>query len=95
MTSAATSEATRNCWECHKGEKVGNGEISPPESEADDANRELEDKLSQFVNHYLRHPSVIRRPTWMQAWLAQQLQNCVLAHLTHLQDCKECAGSSS
>lgn len=81
--------------ECHKEEKVGNGEISPPESVADDANRELEDKLSQFANHYLRHPSVVRSPTWMQTWLAQQLQNCVLAHLTHLQDCKEYAGSPS
>lgn len=27
----------------------------------------------------------------MQTWLAQQLPRCVLAHLTHIQDCKEYA----
>lgn len=85
----------RKLDEYQTGEKIGNGELSPPESEADEANRDLEDKLAQFVNHYLRHPSVVRSPTWMQIWLAQQLQNCVLAHLGHLQDCKEYAGASS
>lgn len=85
----------RKLDEYHNEEKLDNGQPSPPESDADEANRELEDKLAQFVNHYLRHPSVVRSPTWMQTWLAQQLQNCVLAHLTHLQDCKEYARSSS
>lgn len=93
--SFEVKSAKRKLDEYHNGEKIGNGELSPPESEADEANRELEDKLAQFVNHYLRHPSVVRSPTWMRIWLAQQLQNCVLAHLTHLQDCKEYAGASS
>lgn len=76
-------------------EKIDNGELTPPGSEADVAVREVEEKLAQFVGHFLSHPKVVQSPTWMQTWLAQQLQRCVIAHLTHLGDCQEYAGHHS
>jgi hypothetical protein len=89
IPSKENQDSKKALEDCLKEEKIGNGGITPPDSEADMAIREVEDKLVQFVDHFLLHPKVVQSPTWMQTWLAQQLQRCVVAHLTHLEDCKE------
>lgn len=77
----------KNSKRYHNSDKTSNDERNGPE-----AAPELEDKLAQFVNHFLRHPYIVWSLVWMQAWLYQQRQRCVLARLTHIQDCKEYAG---
>lgn len=69
--------------EYHNGQRISNGDLSPPDSEADETRRELEDRLAQFINHFLRQLSVVQSTPSMRTWLAQQMQNCVPAHLTH------------
>lgn len=81
--------------QCLTEETISRGDLTPPDSEADIAIREAEDTIAQFVAKFLCHPKVVKSPDWMQSWLAQQLRRCVLAHLTHLEDCKEYAGPSS
>ncbi|KKY33775.1 putative terpene synthase family protein [Diaporthe ampelina] len=94
VSSMQKSDSKKSLNGNHNGEQIGNGDQNSPDSKGDEATHEAEDKLSQFVNHFLRHPSVVQSPTWMQSWLAQQLQRCLQAHLTHLEDCQEFAGPS-
>lgn len=93
--SLESQKSKKSIDHCLAQETISHGDLTPPDSEADAAIREAEDTIAQFVDHFLCHPKVVQSPAWMQTWLAQQLRRCVIAHLTHLEDCKEYAGPSS
>ncbi|KAF2477643.1 Ent-kaurene synthase, partial [Lindgomyces ingoldianus] len=54
----------------------------------------VEEVLTKFVNYALQHPKVVSSPPALRAWLAQEMQTFLLAHVTHMEDCAELPESS-
>ncbi|KAF2864749.1 hypothetical protein BDV95DRAFT_508760 [Massariosphaeria phaeospora] len=53
----------------------------------------VETVLTKYVNFAMQHPKVVQSPPSLRAWLAQELQTFLLAHITHMEDCVELASS--
>ncbi|KAF2677878.1 hypothetical protein K458DRAFT_446746 [Lentithecium fluviatile CBS 122367] len=93
-TMNGTGRSTRNSVKrCHEhehsnGEPVrGNGE-SVQANGVSGVSSNVEGVLTKFVNFALHHPKVLASPEPLRRWLAHELQTFLLAHITHMEDCK-------